>query len=179
MAVDLYLVIHGGGPAIQAPPVTNPYFGTAFRSHSILELSEFSLGAAKQSPIGQSGGAVAGKATLSLLTVKRRIDSASPQLFNVLAASEHFPTVQLYGFKAGAQTSGKPYLGYEFQTVFVSDITWTSDPGDALPIETVAFAFAAMYIGVVPQDPAAKPVKHGWSTMTNSTPQEADHLFPG
>jgi type VI secretion system secreted protein Hcp len=187
MAVDLFLVFYGGGPSIQAPPVMHEYFRTVFRDQSVLEISEFSLGAANQLATSSTGGAGgaggmgAGKATLSRLVVKRTADSVSPQLFGALAAGQHFPTVQLYGRKAGTQDVG-PYLGYEFQTVLVSDIAWSSAPGDEVPSETVTFAYGAMHIGVREQDPKGKlspPVKHGWSMVTNSQPQEADRLFPG
>jgi type VI protein secretion system component Hcp len=182
MAIDLFLVIPRGKPSIQAPPVTDTSLKTTFGDDAVLVLNEFSLGATNQPSTSAAGGAGAGKATLRRLVVKRPIDSVSPQLFNVLATGQHFTTVQLYGRKGAAQGGGKPYLGYEFQAVFVSDIAWTSDPDDA-PTETVTFAYGGMYIGVRPLDAKGEPstpmVKHGWSTVTNSPPQDADHLFPG
>jgi type VI protein secretion system component Hcp len=57
------------------------------------------------------------------------------------AVGGHLARMQLYVRKSGGAVSGKPYLVYSFDMVFVSTINWSASSGDDEPLEQVTFTY--------------------------------------
>ena len=105
--------------------------------------------------------------------IHKPVDKGSPVLFSISASGEHFAVVQLYIRNSGAGPSGAPatpYLGYEFQTVFITNIDWSGGES-AGTTEAVTFAFGAMVMAFGPTNPDGTPgpvIRGSWSELTNA-----------
>jgi type VI secretion system secreted protein Hcp len=176
MAMDIYLVIPPSpdNPPISADPVPDKYFATTFPKGSVVAIRNFSFATENPTSIGStSGGAGTGKARLNPVVIEKWVDGASRSLFSMNVTGQHLSKMQLYIRRAGA-TGGKPYLAYEFGTVFVSRIDWSGGGGE-LPLERVTFAYGSLALGYYPQRPdgtLGKPVEAGWDQVTNSEPKQ-------
>jgi type VI protein secretion system component Hcp len=179
MAVDTFLVIPSAAvgppnvPPLVSDPISDAYFSQTYGKPgaAVVPLRSFALTAENPTTIGSAtSGAGMGKAKFDELQVEKAVDRLSPTLFVLSASGAHFPTVQIFVRKAGVQ-SGKPYLAYEFTTVFVTKLQWTGDSGDDVPVEQVSFAYGGLSLGYYPQQPdgsVGKLTKMGWSQVTNT-----------
>jgi type VI secretion system secreted protein Hcp len=179
MAVDTFLVLPSAAigtpnvPPLVSDPISDAYFSQTYAKPgaAVVQLRSFSLGMENLVTIGStSTGAGVGKAKFNELLVEKLVDRLSPTLLVLSASGAHFPTVQIFVRKAGAQ-SGKPYLAYEFTTVFVTKLQWSGDSGDEVPVEQVTFVYGGLSLGYYPQQPdgsVGKVTKMGWSQVTNS-----------
>ena len=74
--------------------------------------------------------------------------------------------------KAGGdpQATGKPFLGFVFETVFTTKIDW-SGPGDEGPEESITFVYGKLIVKYWPQEQTGeqipKPKQTGWNQVTN------------
>jgi type VI secretion system secreted protein Hcp len=136
-----------------------------------IEIYSFSLGASNPTTIGSAtGGAGAGKVSLSSFNFMKKTDKVSPVLFQACASGVHYDKVTVTMRKAGE--TPVEYLTYTFGTVFVESVQWSgSSGGDDTPTESVSFAFGKMQIDYQPQGPDGKPlggaVHGGWDAVKN------------
>lgn len=103
-------------------------------------VGSFSIGAAQQH--GSGGGAGAGKVSFSSFTITKRIDKASPLLFQGAALGKHYKeaVVAFAKTKSGKSTD---YLEFKMTNVLISSIQdGTSSGGGHQPVEQVTFNFA-------------------------------------
>ncbi|MEO8595149.1 MAG: type VI secretion system tube protein Hcp [Candidatus Solibacter sp.] len=136
-----------------------------------IEIYSFSLGASNPTTIGSAtGGAGAGKVSLSSFNFMKKTDKVSPVLFQASASGTHYAKVTVTLRKAGE----KPveYLKYTFSTVFVESIQWSgSTGGDDAPTESVSMAYGKMEIDYQPQGPDGKAlggaIHGGWDAIKN------------
>lgn len=178
MAVDMFLVIPpvSGNPPVSADPVQDEYFKTTFKTASVAEIRQFSLGEEAPITIGSTTtGAGSGKAKLKELVIEKSVDKLSRSLFAISVTGGHLARMQLYVRKVGGvPTAGaKPYLVYGFDMVFISEIDWSGSSGDEEPLERVTFAYGALALGYYPLKPDGTfdtAVKTNWSQVTNSAP---------
>jgi type VI secretion system secreted protein Hcp len=181
MPVDLYLVIPPSptNPPITADPVQDQYFKTTFQNAVAVPILQFSFGEQNTVTIGSAtGGAGAGKAQLKELVLEKSVDKLTRSLFSLSVTGGHLAKAQLYVRKAGGGT-GKPYLVYAFDMVFVSRIDWSASSGDEQPLETVTLAYGGLAIGYYPQKPDGTfdtPVRATWSQVTNTDVVSPDIL---
>jgi type VI secretion system secreted protein Hcp len=122
-----------------------------------------------------SGGAGAGKAKFEPFTVKKTIDTSSPQCFFTCCVGGHFKLVKLFVRKAGgtATQSGTTYLQFDYKLVAVSAISWSN--GD-VPTEDITFEYGALKFKYVPQDSTGKlgtPIETQWDQITNQADFDA------
>jgi type VI secretion system secreted protein Hcp len=136
-----------------------------------IEIFSFSLGASNPTTIGSAtGGAGAGKVSLSSFSFMKKTDKTSPVLFQACANGTHYDKVTITCRKAG-QTPVE-YLIYTFNLCFVESVQWSgSSGGDDTPAESCSMAFGKMQIDYQPQGPDGKPlggaIHGGWDQVKN------------
>jgi type VI protein secretion system component Hcp len=122
------------------------------------------------------------KVKFSALLVEKVVDRLSPSLFVLSARGFHLPTLQIFVRKAGgaAPQPGRPYLAYEFSTVFVTAVQWSGGGGDEVPAEQVNLVHGGLALGYYAQKPDGSfdtLVKQTWSQITNAP--VAGEVLPG
>ena len=129
MAVDMFLKIMGVDGESQDSKHANE-----------IEVLSFSWGVTNQSRrAGTSRIGSTGKPTISDLSIVKRLDSASPRLFEVSCTGEHLHDAVLTMRKAG----DKPVEFYKvtMSDVLISSVQPAGSAGD-LGFEQVSFSFA-------------------------------------
>jgi type VI protein secretion system component Hcp len=149
-------------------------FANAAKESALFEIEEWSFGVERVlSTASQSGGIGTGSATFNPFSITRKIDRASPTLFEMSCSGSTFERVSLGLRKAvgghGAGTeSGKVYLRYDFKLVGVKTINWSH--AEDSPTETVEFEYGAVQIRYAPQQPngdLGSPINGGWNRIQN------------
>jgi type VI protein secretion system component Hcp len=168
MSVDTFLVfpVVAGATTIPGSPQTDVFFGKAFGNAAMTRPLDFSFGAEAVVAVGATS---VGKTQLRQFNVSKPVDKISPYLFEVMVSGRHFAVVQLYQRKSES-VGGKPYIGYEFQNVFVAGINCTGGGGEE-PMEQLIFAYQALVVGTREQNPdgtLTPVVKRSWSQVTAS-----------
>ncbi len=144
------------------------------KAGQIFEIEDYSFDIEQTLNIGsQSSGAGAGKVTFNPFSITRKIDCASPILFNMACSGTAFQQVILAlrksaGAGAGSTSSGVIFLRFDFRLVAVKTISWSHD--DESPKETVTFEYGAMVIRYCQQNAngTLQPVvPGGWNRVTN------------
>jgi type VI protein secretion system component Hcp len=140
----------------------------------IFEIEDYSFDIEQTLNIGsQSSGAGAGKVTFNPFSITRKIDCASPILFNMACSGTAFQQVILAlrksaGAGAGSFSSGVIFLRFDFRLVAVKTISWSHD--DESPKETVTFEYGAMVIRYCQQNSDGSlqgAVSGGWNRVMN------------
>jgi type VI secretion system Hcp family effector len=154
----------------------------------IFEISDFSFDIEQILNIGSaSSGAGAGKVTFNPYSITRTTDRASPTLFTMCCAGQHFKQVSLYlrraggaagsvssGTTAGSATaqSGLTFLRFDFALVAVKTINWTGSDGDESPKEEVTFEYGALQVRYQQQDTTGvakgAPTVGAWNQVYNN-----------
>lgn len=154
----------------QAKISNNSPLGTDIQAGNIFEIDDFSFDIEQVLNIGsQSSGAGAGKVTFNPFQVTRKTDRASPTLFTMCCAGQHFKQVSLYLRRAGgggtsltasegSVTSGTTFLRFDFALVAVKTISWSGSDGDEACKEEVQFEYGALQVQYVQQDETGKPM---------------------
>lgn len=149
-------------------------FATAAKTGCLFEIEEWSFGIERVlSTASQSGGIGTGSATFNAFSITRKIDRASPILFEMSCSGSTFERVSLGLRKAvggvGSGTeSGKVYLRYDFKLVGVKTINWSH--AEDSPTETVEFEYGAVAIRYTPQEPdgsLGSAINGGWNRIQN------------
>ncbi len=143
----------------------------------IFEIEDYSFDIEQTLNIGsQGGGAGAGKVTFNPFSITRKIDAASPVLFDMACSGTPFQTVMLAlrksvgaGVTGGTgQTAGFVFLRFDFKLVAVKTISWSHD--EESPKETVTFEYGGLQIHYCAQNPDGSflPEKiGGWNRVKN------------
>jgi type VI secretion system secreted protein Hcp len=127
-----------------------------------IELNSFQFGAKLDvSPIS-SGGASAGKVSLSEIVGTKIMDKSSPLLFQKLVTGSHIPQVDIYFVKF---TNGSPqtYAHYILQDVLISGYSVSS--GGDIPTESLSLNFAKIQFEFTPTNTDGSPgsiIHAGW-----------------
>jgi type VI secretion system secreted protein Hcp len=177
MAIDTFLALPTTAlpsGAINAEPTLDQYF-KGFTGKRVVGIRAFSLGVENPTSIGSvSGGAGAGKVQLKEAFIEKSVDLLSSSLYWIAARGGHLAWMQVFVRKAGGTTAtGKPYLVYGFDTVFINKIEWSASEGDELPNERVTFAYGGLALGYYQEKPdgtflTAKTTT--WNQITNQEP---------
>lgn len=146
MAYDAFMWLKGGSPEAKGETQDKVY-----KDKNAFEIYSFSWGASNPVSIGSaSGGAGAGKVSISSFNIMKRTDSASPALFLNCCKGQHFTEGHVVLRKAGGDAL--EYLTYDFEEVFVESVQWSgSSGGDDTPTESVSFAFGKVDLKYTPQ----------------------------
>ncbi len=162
--------------------------GTDIKQDSIFEIDDFSFDIEQVLNIGsQSSGAGAGKVTFNPFQITRKTDRASPTLFTMCCAGQHFKQVTLYlrrasggssGLGSTDMTSGITFLRFDFALVAVKTISWSGSDGDEACKEEVQFEYGALQVKYVQQGSDGQPMSSGqtmgsWNQIYNNNQFEA------
>jgi len=153
MAFDAFMWFEGpGGGAVLPEGETHD---EKYKANKAFEIMSFSWGASNPVNIGSSsGGASAGKVSISSFNVMKKTDKAFPKLFKTCCTGGHFDKATVVLRKSGsdAKKAGEAYITYKFQKVFVESVQWSgASGGDDVPMESVSFAFGVVEIEYKPQ----------------------------
>lgn len=154
-------------------------FKDAYNGKGLFEIEDFSFDVEQTLNIGsQSTGAGAGKITFNPFSITRKIDKASPVLFERACSGTPYQQVALGARKAsGGTMSGQVYLVFLFKLVAVKTISWSYD--DESPKETTTFEYGGLQIWYTPQKPDGKPdveAKGGWNRVKNIKDQDQNPI---
>lgn len=117
--------------------------------HKATEILSFEIGAENNINIGSiSAGGGAGKATFKELTVTKKTDLMSTQLFESCVTGDHFGkmVIELRRAAQGGGGTGGTFLKWEFALVMVQDVSWSGSDGDDICEETIVFQYGAMKV---------------------------------
>ncbi len=119
-----------------------------------------------------TGGAGSGKAEFEAFTIKKQVDTASPDLLVACGSGAHFHGVELHIFKSGGKKedpTSNLYLVWSFNQLVVEKLEWSF--GDPAPEETVTFKFATCYVCYGKQEASGlikKAAANGWNQISNT-----------
>jgi type VI secretion system Hcp family effector len=148
-----------------ASPIT-----AALSAKGVFEIEDYSFDIEQTLNIGsQSQGAGAGKVTFNPFSITRKIDKASPLLFQMACSGTAFQSVVLGLRKgAGGETAGQFFLRFDFKLVAVKTISWAHD--EESPKETVTFEYGGLQVRYGIQEPSGKittVIPGGWNRVKN------------
>ncbi len=172
MSIQAFLVIPAkpGNPPVAATPSNDPYFTASFPDAAVIEVKTFDFAVENATTVGSATGEAGAKARFDELVIRKFVDKASASLFSASVSGEHFAVVHLFVRHDGA-AQRVPFLDYEFQTVFITNIDWSGSAGDPAPIEAVTFEYGALkivYQEANPDGSPGQPVSASWSQVSNS-----------
>ena len=154
-------------------------FSDAANAKALFEIEDFSFDIEQALNIGsQSTGAGAGRVTFNPFSITRKIDKASPVLFERACSGTPYQQVALGMRKgSGGAMSGQIYLVFLFKLVAVKTIAWSYD--DESPKETTTFEYGGLQVHYTPQKPDGKAdtvAKGGWNRVKNVKDQTMDPI---
>jgi type VI secretion system secreted protein Hcp len=147
------------GSGIDFPPNSN-----------IFEVEDYSFDIEQVLNIGsQSSGAGAGKVTFNPFSITRKIDRASPVLYQMACSGTPFRSVALVLCRStGENKSAIVFQKATFKLVAVKTIGWAYDA--EYPKETVTFEYGGLVIEYWLQEPDGSlgaKVLGGWNRVKN------------
>lgn len=135
-----------------------------------IQLLSFAWGASNPSNVGsQTGGAGAGKVSLSDFSFTATTSKASPQLFVKCATGSHLPAVQLTARRRGRGSA--EFIKLKLVDALVSSYQ-TSGAAGTLPIDSVTLGFSQVTYSYYPQNAGGTvgtPVTGSWDVTKNTT----------
>jgi type VI protein secretion system component Hcp len=181
MAIDSYMAFQQTGGAwldsesqVDFSHHTEPLMNTpsALPQGKIFEVEDFSFDIEQTLNIGSSASGIgAGKVIFNPFSITRKIDKASPLLFQMACSGTTFETVvlALADSVGGAKpAAGSIFLRFDFKLVAVKTISWSYDAGS--PKEVVTVEYGGLQLRYSPQNPngtLAAPVQEGWNRVRN------------
>lgn len=143
-----------------------------YKDKGAFEILSFEIGAENNINIGSiSAGGGAGKATFKELTITKKTDTASCEMFSRLCDGTHFDDMHIVLRRSGGGgKSGTEFLKWEFKLVMIQDISWSGSDGDDICEETVIIQYGAMkvtYIAQTATGDAGEEKSGEWSRVLN------------
>jgi type VI secretion system secreted protein Hcp len=135
-----------------------------------IDIFSWSFGASQSGSGGHvGGGSGAGKVNMHDITVTKRTDTASSDLFLKCANGKHYDEATIVSRKAGE----KPleFLTIKLQQVFVSSYNLGGSHGDDTPTESITLNFAKIQMEYQVQKPdgsGSKAGDMGWDVAANA-----------
>ena len=143
-AVDAFIWFEGGGIKGECTDPKQPGW---------LEVTSTQLDQFRGASIGSAtGGAGAGKVTFNPFTITRKVDKASPKLFEAATKGKHFSNVTIEMRKAGG--GQQEYLVIKLQDVLISSYR-TGGPRGEGPEESMTLNFTHVAFQNSPGPPPA------------------------
>jgi type VI protein secretion system component Hcp len=180
MPVDAYINFTPANKSMMAigGESQDSYFGVGGKiTPSAFEIKDFSFDIENKTSIGSAtSGAGGGRVQFGQFSITKFTDQSTNAFFKNCVTGTHYSLVNLYIRKAGAtpDSSGAPYLVYQFGTVFTVKIEW-SGPGDETgPEEKITFAYGQLGITYFFQKAdgtmdGSKSTPVSWDQLKNTT----------
>lgn len=139
-------------------------------NNNIFEVEDYSVDVEQTLNIGsQSTGAGAGKVSFNPFSITRKVDRASPILFQMACTGTPFQTVVLILCKsAGDKAATVVFQKLTLKLVAVKSVAWSYD--DEAPKEVVTFEYGGLVIQYWMQEPDGSmktKVSGGWNRIKN------------
>jgi type VI protein secretion system component Hcp len=139
-------------------------------NNNIFEVENYSVEIAQTLNIGsQSSGAGAGKVSFNPLTITRKVDRASPILFQMACSGTPFQNAVIVRSKsAGGEGATTVFLKFTFKLVAVKSVAWSYDAED--PKDVVTFEYGGLVVEYWMQSPDGSmgaKVSGGWNRIKN------------
>lgn len=136
----------------------------------VFEVEDYSFDIEQTLNIGsQSTGAGAGRVTFNPFSITRKIDTLSPNLFQMACSGTPFQWVHLALRKSsGGDTAGEIFVRFDFKLVAVKTISWAHD--DESPKETVTFEYGGLQVHYTQQNANGSfvaAIPGGWNRVKN------------
>ena len=136
MAVDMFLKLDGvTGESLDA------------KHAGWIDVLSFTWGASQ--PVATGGGGATGKVQFNQVTVVKVVDTATPQLIEMICKGQHAPSATLKLRKAGEKPLD--YLVIKLTDVLIANYQ-TGGTGGGIPAEAVSFSFASMDMTALKQN---------------------------
>lgn len=119
------------------------------RHKNEIDVESWSLGVAVKTATATGGGGGAGAPCLSPIAVVKKVDKASPLLFQAAAVGKHIKEATLTARKAGKDQ--QEYYVVKFQDLLVSSVQTGGATGSDLPTESISLNYASMTVTYKPQ----------------------------
>jgi type VI secretion system secreted protein Hcp len=160
MAVDMFLKLE--------PYTGQPIKGEAQdpKHKDEIEVLSWSWSVNQHVTIGSAPGVNSGKIEFEKLQLRKRVDRATPALYQCVSTGTPFKQATLTIRKAG----GDPldYLTVVLKLVAISNLTWSGPDETELMSEAVTLEFGGAQIKYTPQGSDGKKlaeVVHGWDVI--------------
>lgn len=137
-----------------------------------IEVLSFHFGVSNQGSSGAGSGGGSGKCQVSDFSFVKKVDKASPVLFQHCATGEHIKDAMFVCRKAGG--TQLEYLKIKLVDVLVSSVRpgGSSQGGEEIPLEEVSLNFTQIHVDYQPQGPDGKAaggaIHGGWDLKTNT-----------
>jgi type VI secretion system secreted protein Hcp len=134
-----------------------------------IDVLSFSFGVTQTISDPSGGGGGAGKATFADISFSKRLDKASPKLYEACASGKHIAQAILTLRRDGEK--GVEYYKVTLSDVLVSSISTGGSAGDAVPTETLSLNYTRIEWEYTPQKDDGSTggsVKSGWDLSTNT-----------
>ena len=142
---------------------------TADKAVNAIDVDYFAFGDEANTTRFGAGGAGAGRVHFDDLTIKKDVDSSSPQLFEDSASGQHIQKAVLIAVKDGA--SPHEYLKITLSNVVVSSYHVASqEPAGDGEVETITLGFQQISYQYEPQNSdgsSGAPSTVGWNISEN------------
>ena len=118
-----------------------------------------------------TSGAGSGKAEFEAFTIKKQVDTASPDLLVACGSGAHFQGVTLSIFKSGGHNKvpmANLYICWTFNQLAVEKVEWNY--GEIAPEETITFKFGACAVSYGQQTSEGPIIAGGlgqWNQISN------------
>jgi type VI secretion system secreted protein Hcp len=158
----------GGGPAAGIPGEGSPA-----HPNSGIEILSFSWGMSNSGSAAVKGGSGAGKVNVQDLSFTKKIDIASPNLFQMCATGGNLGTTYLYldvpasGASSTGQTEYKTYGTYTMSNTRVASCSQSGDNSNDRPTESISFTFQKITFDYVSATGATG--HFGWNKVNNQS----------
>lgn len=136
-----------------------------------IEVLSFSFGATQGGSMGHGSGGGSGKVNVQNFTFVKKIDKASPVLFQHCCTGNHIKDAAFAVRKAGGEQL--EYLKVKLTDVLIASVRpgGSSEGREEIPLEEVSLSFSKIEVEYQPQGQDGKalggPVKGGWDVKQN------------
>ncbi|MEN6439749.1 MAG: type VI secretion system tube protein Hcp [Syntrophobacter sp.] len=158
MAVDMLLKIEGvDGESV-------------IRGHEReIDVLAWSWGMSQSGSMHIATGGGSGKVSVQDIALTKRVDKASPVIWQYCCSGKHFPRALLTVRKAG--DSPVEYLKIKMEKVLITSMTTGGSGGDDMVMEHIGLNFASFEMKYIPQNPdgsAGAEVTTQWNIAANT-----------
>jgi len=137
-----------------------------------IDIQSWSSGATQSGHGGhQGGGSGAGKVNMNDVTVTKRTDTSSADLFLKTCNGNHYKEVSLVSRKAGGGPQPLEFLKLKLEQVMVSSYQLGASHDNDTPTEHVTLNFTSIYLDYKVQDPTGggrAAGQMGWHVAGNA-----------
>jgi type VI secretion system secreted protein Hcp len=130
VAVDVFLKFD---PKIEGESTDSKHKGE-------IEVLSFSWGVSNMSSLGAGSGGGSGKSSPQALTITKKLDKASPKLYQMVAQGDHFKTAVITLRKSGG--TQQEYAVVTLETVYPTGYQVSGSDGSDLPMESVSLNYS-------------------------------------